>query len=228
MDHLTGKTIVVGGGTGDVGVGIVTALTEAGARVLVPARSPDKAEALLHDLTHKDRVEFLPPLPETEAQIDGMRARLARFGALDGAVASLGSWFAFGPLMDTRMDQLETAYHSLLRSHVAFARATVPALAKGASYIAINGAGSKTPVPGSSAVSIMAHATDMVTATIRTEHPHLSVHTLMLDSVIATRARPKPEPAWITAREVGEAAAMLFTPTGQLTAGTTLTLTPKR
>ncbi len=227
MADLADKTIIVGGGTGDVGHGIVAVLTEAGARVLVPARDAQKAESLRAYLNHPERLDLLPPLPADEAGVASMRARLAEFGPLDGAVASLGSWFAFGSLMETRADQIQTAFESLLRSHILFARSAVPSLVPGASYIAINGAGSKAPVPHSSAVSIMAHGVDMVTATVRAEHPGLRVHTLMLDSVIATRARLRPDPSWVTAREVGEAAAMLLTSTGQPTSGTTVTLTPK-
>lgn len=227
MAALDGKRIIVGGGTGDVGEGIVAALTEAGAHGLVPSRSPDKAAALRATLAHPDRLTLLDPLPATEAGVARMRDALAAEGQVDGAVASLGSWFSFGTLIETTADQMQTAYESLLRSHILFARPVLPALKPGGTYVTINGAGSKSPVPGSSAVSIMAHAVDMVAATIRSEHPEIRNHIVMLDSVIATRARPCPDPSWVTAREVGNTVAHLFTPLGQLTSGTTLTLTPK-
>jgi hypothetical protein len=51
--------------------------------------------------------------------------------------------------------------------------------------------------------------------------------TLMLRSIIATRARTSPDPSWITAAEVGDACAWLLTPQGRLTAGSIVTLNQK-
>ncbi len=121
---------------------------------------------------------------------------------------------------------MDQAYRSLLRSHMTFARAAAPLLDDG-SYVIINGGASVEPVPGSSAVSIMTRGLTMVAETLQSEHERLRVHTLLLRSVIATRARDNPDPAWVTAREVGEAAAWFFSPIGRLIAGSTLTLTAR-
>lgn len=225
---LTGKTIVVGGGTGDVGVGIVAALTVAGAHVIVPARSAAKADALRDSLAHADRLTTLDGFPVEEDGVAALRAKLTDLGPIEGAVASLGSWFSFGPLIDTTADQVQTAFDGLLKSHILFARAVVPAIKPGGTYITVNGAASEGPVPNSSSVSIMTHGLNMVTETLRAEASQIHVHTLMLRSIIATRARSKHNPVWVTAREVGEAAVPLFTPAGQQSAGPTLNLNPKR
>lgn len=216
-----------GGGTGDVGVGIVGALTEAGARVVVPARSVQKAELLKNGLSKPERLIVINTLPVDEAGVSTLRNQLADLGPLDGAIASLGSWFSFGSLMETTAENLQAAFDSLLMSHVLFARSVVPVLVPGATYITINGAGSETPVPDSSAVSIMTHGLNMVTSTLEAEHPEIHVHTMMLRSVIATRARPQHDPSWVTAEEVGQAAAMLLTPLGRLSRGSIFTLNTK-
>ncbi len=88
---LNGKTIVVAGGTGDVGVAIVGLLTEAGARAVVPTRSPDKAKVLRDGLSHPDRLEVIEGAPDDEDGVADMRKRLDAFGPLDGIIASLGS-----------------------------------------------------------------------------------------------------------------------------------------
>jgi NAD(P)-dependent dehydrogenase (short-subunit alcohol dehydrogenase family) len=224
--QLDGKTIVVGGGTGDVGVAIVGVLTEAGARVIVPTRSPEKADTLREGLSHPDRLEVVESDFEDEDSVHALRNALLAFGPLDGAIASLGSWFTFGSLAETSLVQMDRAYRSLLRTHVMFARAAAPLLENG-TYVIVNGGASVEPVPNSAAVSIMTRGLTMVAETLEAEHEDLRVHTLLLRSMIAKRARDNPDPAWVTAEEVGEAAAWLFSPIGQLTAGSTVTLTAR-
>lgn len=225
---LEGKTIVVGGGTGDVGEGIVAALIDRGAHVIVPARSEAKGGQLRDAVSAPERVEIFDAAPVDEASAARLAERLEAAGQIDGAIASLGSWFSFGKLIDTPQDGFEQAFQSLLLSHFLFAKAVVPTLAKGGTYIVVNGAGSEAPVPGSSAVSIHAHAVSMLFQTLVAEHPDLRSHMLMLRSIIATRARATADPAWVTAREVGDTAAWLFSAKGQLTAGSVIGLQSKR
>lgn len=216
---LKGRRIVVGGGTGDVGVGIVAALVDAGTHVIVPARDAGKAAALRDGVADPSAVTVLGGAPTDEAGAALLRDRLGDLGPIDGAIASLGSWFSFGRLVDTPAEGFETAWRSLLLSHMLFAKAVIPVLPSGGRYVVINGAGSEAPVPQSSAVSIHAHAVSMVFETLKAEHPDLALHMLMLRSIIATRARPNPDPTWVTAEEVGRMCAWLFTPEGALTAG---------
>ncbi len=222
-----GRKIVVGGGTGDVGAGIVAALVAAGAQVIVPARDPAKAAALRESLAVPEAVTVLDAAPVDDAGAARLRDALAGLGTIDGAIASLGSWFSFGRLIDTPAEGFEAAWRSLLLSHVLFAKAVIPALPSGGRYVVINGAGSEAPVPRSSAVSIHAHAVSMVFETLKAEHPDLALHMLMLRSIIATRARRDPDPAWVTAEEVGRICAWLFTPEGALTSGSVVGLHQK-
>lgn len=224
---IEGMCIVVGGGTGDVGVGIVSALTEAGARVVVPARHVAKAAKLRDALSTPDALTILDGAPTDEAGVTRLHDQLAVLGPIDGAIASLGSWFSFGRLIDTPADGFVTAWRSLLLSHVLFAKAVIPALSAGGRYVMINGAGSEAPVPESSATSIHAHGVSMVFECLKAEHPDIALHMLMLRSIIATRVRPDPDPSWITAEEVGRVCAWLFTREGALTAGSVIGLQPK-
>lgn len=224
---LSGKRIVVGGGTGDVGSAIVDVLSHAGAHVLVPARDMTKAAALWDQVRAPERVEIIDGFPTDEAGIGDLSSRLMEAGPIDGAVASLGSWFTFGPLTKTPLKGFRRAFESLLCSHFLFARAVVPALRPGSTLVMVNGAGSEEPVPNSAAVSIMAHGLSMLFESLVVENPRLHIHMLMLRSVIATRARRNPDPSWVTAEQVGETAHWLFSPQGQRTAGTVVALTPR-
>jgi hypothetical protein len=61
-------------------------------------------------------------------------------------------------------------------------------------------------VPNSGVVSILAHAQMIMGEVLAAENKRVGVHTVVLRSIIATRARKKAGPSWITAREVGEPA----------------------
>ena len=225
---LTGKTIVVGGGTGEVGIGIVSALVDRGARVIVPSRSLEKGQRLRETVGNPDLVDIIEAAPADEAGASQLAAALGAEGTLNGAIASLGSWFALGRLVDTPAEGFQKAYQSLLFSHFLFAKTVVPLLSAGGTYAVINGAGSESPIPNSSATSIHAHGLSMLFETLVAEHRDLNLHMLMLRSIIATPIRGTPDPSWVTNREVGDVAAWLFTPEGRLTAGSIIGLQQKR
>jgi NAD(P)-dependent dehydrogenase (short-subunit alcohol dehydrogenase family) len=220
---ITGKRIVVGGGTGDVGVEIIAALLEAGAEVLAVVRSAARADAL----GRHGRLTLIEGFPEDDEGVARLRSTLAAKGPVDVAIASLGPWFhgpSFAELSKADWDKMVGA---ALTSHYLFARSLMPALEVSAGqYVMINGAGALAPVPNSGVVSVLAHAQMMMGEVLQAEHKSVGIHTLMLRSIIATRARANSHPSWITAREVGEACVWLLTPQGRMTAGSTLTLNP--
>ncbi len=221
---LSGKRIVIGGGTGDVGVEIVDRLLTAGAEVIAVVRSAGRADALPKNAS----LTLIEGFPEDDADVAALRAQLSSIGAVHGAVASLGPWFHGPALADLPKTDWDHMVSAALTSHYLFARSLMPALSTSAGqYVMINGAGALAPVPHSGVVSILAHAQMMMGEVLAAENLSVGVHTLMLRSIIATRARPKHDPSWITAAEVGEACAWLFTEQGRMTAGSVLTLNPK-
>lgn len=220
---LRGRRIVVGGGTGDVGVEIVAALLGAGADVVVPARNTAKAAALG---TH-DRLSVLDGFPEDDAGVAGCREKLAACGPIHGAVAAIGPWFHGPVLTELPKADWDAMVAAALTSHFLFARAVMPMLHPRGQYVLINGGAALAPVPHSGVVSILARAQTMLAEVLAAEHPGVGVHTLMLRSIIATRARRSTDPSWVTAAEVGDACAWLFTPQGRLTAGSIVTLNQK-
>lgn len=221
---LTGRRIAIAGGTGDVGVEIVARLLAADAEVVAVVRTASRAAALG---THA-RLTIIEGFPEDDSGVAALRARLSGLGPIDGAVASLGPWYQGNPITDLAKADWDNMVSASLTSHYLFARAIVPALAASSGqYVMINGAAAQTPVPGAGVVSILARAQTMLGEVIAAENPGIAVHTLMLRSIIVTRARGAHDPSWITASEVGDACAWLFTEQGRLTAGTMVQLSPK-
>jgi NAD(P)-dependent dehydrogenase (short-subunit alcohol dehydrogenase family) len=223
---LAGRRFLVGGGTGDVGIEIVAKLIAAGAAVVVPARDPRKADALRAHVGRDRALTIVDGFPEDDAQLDAIASRLAADAPFDGAVATLGPWFHGPKLASLSLMDWHRVLRASLDSHFLFAKLALPMLREGGQYVMLNGAAAERPVPHSGVVSIAARAQTMLGEVIGAEHPRIGVHTLMLRSVIATRARTQVDPTWITAAAVGEAVVWLFGEQGRRTAGSTLTLNP--
>lgn len=97
LEGLEGRVIVVGGGTGRVGRGAVTALLAGGARVIVPTRREEQAERFYLEADP----ETVPRLRTAVGSFDdpAMPNRIAavarrEFGGVDHLVSAIGS----GPL----------------------------------------------------------------------------------------------------------------------------------
>jgi NAD(P)-dependent dehydrogenase (short-subunit alcohol dehydrogenase family) len=224
LPDLSGKRIAVGGATGDVGIEIVAALLECGAEVLAIVRSSTG----LASLGQNSLLRVVEGFPKDDDGVTALRKQLAGIGAVHGCVAAIGPWFHGPTLAELPKSDWDKMITASLTSHFLFAKSVLPALtvARG-QHVMINGGAASAPVPNSGVVSVLARAQTMVAEVLSAENPNVGVHTVLLNSVIATRSRPTHHPSWITAREVGYACAGLFTPHGRLSAGTVLTLNPK-
>lgn len=212
MRQLEKKRVLVAGGTGDVGVGIVGALLAQGASVLVPVRSPDKAERLRTGLN--GNAAGLRTIPGDVGSVEGAAAVAERIEEpLDGVVASLGGWWQGPALTEVDAATWEAVLANNLTSHFAAAKAFAPLLAeREGCYVQILGAAAEQPVSGSSLVSITAAAVTMMGRVMAAEHRprSVTVRQIMIASLVATRARPRVDPSWITAEDVGLAAASIL------------------
>lgn len=223
LADLNGQRVVVGGGTGAVGQGVVQALLNAGANVIVPVRSSEAGARL----APHPRLTLLPEFPASDEEVLRARRALERLGPIHGAVACLGPWRAGVDLTQTPLEDWEAVITANLTSHFLFARLAAPLIVPQGAYVMVNGAAARSPAPGAGPVSIMARAQTMIGEVLGLEHPHLRTHTVMLASVVATRTQPSPPARWVTACEVGEACALLLGEFGKISVGSTLTLTER-
>jgi NAD(P)-dependent dehydrogenase (short-subunit alcohol dehydrogenase family) len=224
---LAGRRIVVGGGTGDVGVDIVAQLLEDGADVLVPVRDKRKADVLKQHASRASALTIVEGFPSDDAGVARLREAIGHWGPFDGAVASLGPWFHGPAITALPTADWERMVTASLTSHFLFARSVAPLLAPRGQYVMLNGAAALAPVANAGVVSVMAAAQTMLGQVLAAENHRIRVHTLMLKSIVATRARLQSDPSWITSQEVGVMTAWLFTEAGRLTGGTTVQLTAK-
>lgn len=220
MTALAGKRVLVAGGTGDVGEGIVRALLGAGASVIVPARSPAKAERLRAGLPDAAGLTTVPGEAGVPEAASAVAAMVQADGPLDGVVASLGGWWQGPPLTEVTPDVWHELIANNLTSHFAVARAFVPLLRAGGVFVQVLGGAAAYPAPNSSLVSITAAAVAMMGRVMQAElGAAVQVRQIQVNSFVATRSRKAADPSWVTADEVGETAAGLIAGTlpGELT-----------
>jgi 3-oxoacyl-[acyl-carrier protein] reductase len=154
---LTGRRILIPGGTGAVGEGVVKAYLEAGAEVVVPTRSAERADefrAILGDAA-SDRLHLVVHDYTTFSGADDLAEQMvSNLGGIDDVVAPIGGWWAGKRLWEIDEADWASAFVGLATTHMAVARAVIPRLTRGGSYTVIVGASASWPVPSSGLVSM--------------------------------------------------------------------------
>ncbi|NBH06532.1 SDR family NAD(P)-dependent oxidoreductase [Amycolatopsis sp. SID8362] len=203
---LSGRRVVVPGGTGAVGEGVVRAYLAAGADVVVPTRSQERADEFRHVLGDAagDRLHLVAhdytTFPGAAQLADEMERRL---GGVDDVVAPIGGWWAGKPLWEIDENDWQSAFVGLASTHMAVLRAFLPKLSTHGTYTLIVGASALTPVPGSGLVSMEQAALLMMRRVAEAEltGPR-RVHALILGPV-STRVTGTEAPDWVSADQVG-------------------------
>lgn len=218
---LTGRTVLVVGGSGGVGEGVVRTLLDAGARVVATGRDAGRLSAFAARVG-SDRLQpevldaLAPDLPARAAELGHL------YGPFDGVVVSIASWGDQGrkpvlALTDAEWDALvaanQTAVFRLYRS-------LLPLIADDGVLMQLNGMSADIPFPGAAGVALTAAATKSLTRTIAAELGGRGprVHEVVL-GVIRTRARQEAgidDPRWIAATDVGVHVAELVAGTSPL------------
>ena len=206
---LTGRRVLVPGGTGGVGEGVVRRYLAAGADVVVPTRTEARAEefrrvlgpaasAHLHLVVH-DYTTFA-------GAEDLARQMEQRLGGIDDAVAPIGGFWGGRRLWEIDESDWQSAFVGLATTHLAVARAVLPRLNPRGAYSVIVGASAFTPVPGSGLVSMEQAAVLMMQQVLAAEvGAEPRVFALVLGPV-NTRVAESADPAWVTPEQVGAVA----------------------
>ena len=206
---LAGHRVVVPGGTGGVGEGVVRAYLAAGADVVVPTRSQERADEFRHVLGDAagDRLHLVvhdyTTFPGAAHLADEMERRL---GGVDDVVAPIGGWWAGKPLWEINENDWQSAFVGLASAHMAVLRAFLPKLSTRGAYTVIVGTSALTPVPGSGLVSMEQAALLMMRRVAEAElaGPQRA-HALVLGPV-STRLTDTDAPDWVSADQVGAVA----------------------
>ncbi len=206
---LSGRRVLIPGGTGGVGEGMVRAYLAAGADVVVPSRSQERADEfrrLLGDAAI-GRLHLLVHDYTTFAGAESLAATMEdRLGGIDDVAAPIGGWWAGKRLWEIGEGDWQGAFVQLATTHTAIMRAALPRMKPGGAYSLVVGASAATPVPASGLVSMEQAALLMMQQVLAAElGGDKRVFALMLGPV-RTRAVGNDTPDQVTADQVGAVA----------------------
>jgi NAD(P)-dependent dehydrogenase (short-subunit alcohol dehydrogenase family) len=208
VPDLTGRRVLVPGGTGGVGEGVVRAYLAAGAAVVVPTRSDARGQQLrdaLGPVADTPRLHLPTHDATTFAGAEELGAQMqARLGGIDDVVAPIGGWWHGGPLSAIGEVDWADAFVGLATAHMALARSVVPRLSGAGAYVVVVGQSAGFPVPGSGLVSMEQAAVLMMQRVLAAESPDRRILAFVLGAVRTRFADPGAEA--VSSDEVGAAA----------------------
>jgi 3-oxoacyl-[acyl-carrier protein] reductase len=209
---LSGRHVLIPGGTGGVGEGAVRAFLAAGADVVVPTRSQRRAgefRAVLGDAATA-RLHLMAHDYTTFAGAESLAATMEdRLGSVDDVVAPIGGWWAGKRLWEIDESDWQTAFVGLATAHMAILRAALPRMKADGAYSVIVGASAFNPVPSSGLVSMEQAALLMMQQVVAAESDgDKRVFVLQLGPVRTRSAGAggDSDPEWVSADQVGSVA----------------------
>lgn len=145
--HLQNRTVWVIGGTSGIGLAAAGALAEAGAKVVVAGRSPERLQQALAALPSGVIGEAVDA-----GDAAALSAALGRHGRIDHLVVSIGGSSALGPYRQLDEDGLRRTFENKFWQ---VQRATMAALRhmQEGSITWITGAAARAAIPGMSALA---------------------------------------------------------------------------
>lgn len=125
---LPGRRVAVPGGTGGVGEGVVRAYLAAGADVVVPTRTRERAEEFRHVLgdAATDSLHLVVHDYSTFAGAEEFAATMERGGGVDDVVSPIGQFWGGKRLWEIDETDWQSAFVGLATANMAVMRAFVP------------------------------------------------------------------------------------------------------
>jgi NAD(P)-dependent dehydrogenase (short-subunit alcohol dehydrogenase family) len=214
---LSGRTVVVAGATGGIGEGMTLALLRQGATVMATGRSEERLAGLTAYtegvgpgtlITHRIDVG--------DADSESVRTELSAYGALDGAVISIGDWGS--PKRAGILDTPETTWQSMiasnLTSHFHALRALTPLLSRDGALVHLSGFSAEMPYPFAALVGATNAAKKSLVSSLTAELDGVGprIYELIIGPI---RTRPRTaigadSPAWLSAEDLGRHAGRLI------------------
>lgn len=202
---MTGRRLLVVGAGGDVGRGIVGAALQAG-RCVVAAGRRKAPLTELAALGEAERLAMVQGDLSEEGEASALWDEAVKpFGGIDEVVVSVNVASAPRPLADLSLEALRQSIQGNLLTHFAAARAFLPRMPAGGTFLGIGGGTADFILPGMAPVSMAQAALRMMYRGFAKERKGgPRIHELMIVSMVAGRSnRADARPDWVTDEEVG-------------------------
>lgn len=197
--------VLVIGATGEVGEGIVAALIGGGHAVIAAARRAEGLAALAGRLGHPSALRLQAGSLESD---EAAAALAAAAGPVGAVVVAVNAQRRPARLADLDTPALAALVAADLFSHYAAARCFLPRLPEEGAFIGIGGGSADFILDGGVAMSMAQAGLRQMYRGLAHERGHGSdapaLRELIIASVVAGRAHGQADPAWVTAREIGE------------------------
>ncbi len=145
------KTVIITGASAGVGAATARMFAEAGANLMLVARSKKSLEVIAEELRSKARVEiFVMDVSDADACVDVFKKAAFEFGRIDVLVNNAG-YHKRGNVEDVESLDLGTMIDVNLKAPIILSRIALPYLreAGGGAIINVGSLAGRTPVPGS-------------------------------------------------------------------------------
>ncbi|UYQ66293.1 SDR family NAD(P)-dependent oxidoreductase [Streptomyces peucetius] len=218
---LSGRTVLVAGATGGIGEGMTLALLRQGATVVATGRSEERLAGLADHVKEAGPGTLIThPVNVGDADSESVRAQLSGYGALDGAVITIGDWGSpeRTGILDISDREWEEMIASNLTSHFHALRALTPLLSREGALVHLSGFSADIPYPFSALVGATNAAKKSL---VRSLHAELNgagprVYELIIGPI---RTRPRAaigadNPGWFSAEDLGQHAGRLIARSG--------------
>ena len=149
------KTVIVTGGSEGVGAAVARKFADAGANLVLVARTKKNLEAVAEELREKSRVEiFAMDVADTETCVDLFKKAEFEFGRIDVLINNAGCHIR-GSVEEVPAGDLGRIIDVNLRAPIILTRLALPYLrrAGGGAIINVASIAGRTPVPGSATYS---------------------------------------------------------------------------
>lgn len=216
MKSLIGKTIVVAGGTGNVGSFIVRKLLNDGARVVVTSRSESKLESFreylrqFEELSHEDLYTFIGNISDQKDSKRLLNKIMDNVGTPDGTISTLGRFIPAPSLLTVDLNDLNNVIDNYLISHFVVARTFLPVYkSKGGTFVFVNGPLAISPRNAAGLVSIATAGQQMLFRALAEELQSSPARVTELMTYAFIRNRQTQPQSTVTGEAVGGLASWM-------------------